>query len=374
MRPLHSTNRWQLCVVTALLVCANNENRIALASQQELVWHPITASQVHGLGWKDTEFPFDRLPARAKALVRAPVWDLARHSSGVYVDFETDSSRISIRWSLTSDRLAMSHMPATGVSGVDLYLNNGSGWHYLSTGRPNAVANTIALATELPTGLNKYRIYFPLYNGTKSLEIGVAEGAEFRIADFTNSRVKPVVIYGTSITQGGCASRPGMSYSAILGRRLGVRMINLGFSGNGKAEPEVAELIAELDPSVFILDPLPNLFADDVSSRLPEFIKILRSKHPDTPILLVESPLFPDAIVSHTRAERVEKSNVNLRQIHSDRVALGDRHLWLVPSCNFTLDGGEDTVDSLHPTDTGFIKLADTIEIALRDSNCLIVP
>ncbi len=263
----------------------------------------------------------------------------------------------------------MPHMPASGVSGIDLYLHRDGRWHFLGNGRPKEYpANTAELVTDLKSSESTYRIYFPLYNGVASLEIGVPDGATIRVVEPNNDKSSPIVIYGTSITQGGCASRPGMSYPAIVGRRLSVPVINLGFSGNGKSEPEVARLLAELEASAFVLDPLPNLYSEQVAERMPKFIKIIRGRHPDTPILLMESPLFPNVPFSKVSGERVNSSNGRLRDLYEARVAAGDRHIWLVPACDFTADGGEATVDGIHPTDVGFLKLADAVESSLRTS------
>jgi hypothetical protein len=214
----------------------------------ELNWHVVTPSETEGQGWKDTEEPFDRLPARAKEIVREPVWNLAKHSAGIYVDFFTDATTIASRWTLNSDRLEMYHMPSTGVSGVDLYVKlHDDKWYFVGNGWPrDSTTREAVLAKGLEGKEARYRLYFPLYNGVTQVELGVPEGATFQFAKASDPQVKPVVIYGTSITQGGCASRPGMSFPAILGRRLDVPVINLGFSGNGKTEPEVAELVAFL--------------------------------------------------------------------------------------------------------------------------------
>ena len=261
----------------------------------------------------------------------------------------------------------MPHMPATSVSGVDLYRQRDGQWNFIGAGQATEFPTNVAqLATGLKAAEAEYRIYFPLYNGVASVEIGVHKGAAFRIANRSDGKVAPVVIYGTSITQGGCASRPGMSYPAILGRRMNVPVINLGFSGNGKSEPEVARLLSELKASAFVLDPIANLFSDQVGERMPKFIEIIRSRHPNTPILLVESPLFPDMPFSAPRAERVNTSNDYLRKVYEAQLAAGDQHICLVPACDLTTDGGEGTVDGIHPTDVGFLKLADGLEPSLR--------
>jgi hypothetical protein len=350
---------WSLATRNA---CAEEKDK------PQLDWHQISAHDIQGKGWADTERPFDRLPARAKSIVREPVRDLAKHSAGIYVDFTTNAESISARWSVASDRLAMPHMPATGVSGVDLYLHRAGDWHYLGTGRPLAQTTTQKLTSGLKPEEAEYRVYFPLYNGLKSLEVGLPQGASFKVIRIATTKSDPIIFYGTSITQGGCASRPGMSYPSLVGRHMNMPAINLGFSGNGKAEPEVAKLLGELKARAFVLDPLPNLFPEDVAERLPKFVEILRETHPKTPILLVESPLFPDSPFAKDRAERVALSNRHVRSTHDERVAAGDKNIWVVSAFDFTQNGGEYTVDGVHPTDVGFLKQAAELETVLKQA------
>ena len=175
-----------------------------------------------------------------------------------------------------------------------------------------------------------------------------------------------VVFYGTSITHGGCAARPGMAYPSILGRRLDAEFINLGFSGNGQTEPELATLLAELKPAVFVIDSLPNLTPEMLAERMPKFIEIIRASHPQTPILLVQNPLYPTIPFVAATREKVTKANDILAQIHADRVAAGDQAITLVPACDLAADGGETTVDGVHHTDVGFIRLADALEPYLK--------
>src|SRR5437762_1772200 len=147
----------------------------------------------------------------------------------------------------------MPHMAATGVSGLDLYVRDGARWQWLGVGRPTTQANSVTLASGLAPGKHEFLLYFPLYNGVSSVEVGLPRSAKLWRADERPvQRRKPVVFYGTSITQGGCASRPGMAHTAILGRRLERPVINLGLSGNGKMEAEVATLLTELDPAVYV--------------------------------------------------------------------------------------------------------------------------
>jgi lysophospholipase L1-like esterase len=338
------------------------------AAKESLTWHAVKPANIEGQGWTDVKSPFDRLPARAEGMVRPPVWNLSHNSAGLYVDFSTNAPRIAVRWTLNSQTLSMPHMPATGVSGVDLYVRNDDGWHFLANGQAREFPNNEAefTASEASAAEDvQYRLYLPLYNGVKSVEIGVPEGSSFGFV-VTEDASPPIVVYGTSITQGGCAARPGMAYASILNRRLDREFINLGFSGNGQTEPELATLLAELGPAAFVIDSLPNLTPEMLAERMPKFLEIIRERHPQTPILLVQNPLYPTiSFVASTR-EKVTKANEILTQIHADRVAAGDRAITLVPACDLAADGGETTVDGVHPTDVGFLRLADALEPYLR--------
>src|SRR5205085_2015483 len=142
-------------------------------------------------------------------------------------------------------------------------------------------------------GQREFLLYLPLYNGVSSVEIGIAKGSTLAKGPARPpERQKPIVFYGTSITQGGCASRPGMVHTAILGRRLDRPVINLGFSGSGRMEPAMATLLAELDPAVYVLDCLPNMSAAEVAERMEPFVRTLRKAHPRTPIVMAEDRLY----------------------------------------------------------------------------------
>ena len=334
----------------------------------ELTWHDVTPNRIEGQGWTDVKSPFDRLPARAEGMVRPPVWNLSHNSAGLYVDFSTNAPRIAVRWTLNSQTLSLPHMPATGVSGVDLYVRHDGAWHFLANGQAKEFPDNeaeFAAPEASAKGNVSYRLYLPLYNGVKSVEIGVPEGSYFGFSiDLAGDPM--VVVYGTSITQGGCAARPGMAYPSILGRRIDAEFINLGFSGNGQTEPELATLLAQLKPAVFVIDSLPNLTPEMLAERMPKFIEIIRASHPQTPILLVQNPLYPTTPFVAATRNKVTKANEILATIHADRVAAGDQQITLVPACDLSADGGETTVDGVHPTDVGFLRLADALEPYLR--------
>ena len=329
------------------------------------LWQDIRLLTLEGRGWTQTKAPFDRLPARAEKLVRPPVWNLSRHSAGQCVRFISTATTLYVRWTLTSPKLAMPHMPATGVSGVDLYVKTRSGkWRWLAVGRPTKQTNTVRLFAGISPGQREFLLYLPLYNGVTSVEVGYPRDAT--VTKATTRRKKPILFYGTSITQGGCASRPGMVHTAILGRRLNRAVINLGFSGNGRMEKEMAELFAELDPAVFVLDCLPNMNGKMVSERVVPFVRILRKKRPQTPILLVEDRTYTDAFLVESKRRRNTENRKALRAAYKALLAGGDKNLYYLAGEQLLGNDGEGTVDSSHPTDLGFVRQADAFEKVLR--------
>lgn len=193
----------------------------------------------------------------------------------------------------------MVHMLATEVSRLDLHAKaDDSCWRWLGIGRPIGKTTTATLATRLPEGTREYLLCFPLYNGVTSVEFGAPEGRTLKkVPSRPEANRNPVVVYGTSTTQGGCVSRPGMVHTAILGRWFSRPFTNLGFSGNGKVEPEVADLLAELDPAVYVPDCLPNMNAQLVTERIEPSVRTLRKSHPDTPIMLAEDRTYANAFL-----------------------------------------------------------------------------
>ncbi len=334
-----------------------------------ILWYDIRALGVEGQGWTDTKSPFDRLPAKAEGVVREPVWNLSRSSAGLAVRFVTEATTLQARWSLTSTNLALPHMPATGVSGLDLYVRQDGQWHWLGAGRPSPAkgqTQSATLVTGLPMGRREFLLYLPLYNGVTSVEIGIAKEQRLARADARPAgRQKPVVFYGTSITQGGCASRPGMAHTAILGRRLDCPVINLGFSGNGKMEPEMAALLAELDPALYVIECLSNMSAAEVSERAGPLVQTLRKRHPRTPIVLAEDPTYCHAFLVPDVRQRTLDRRAALRKVYDGLAADKVANLHYLTGDKFYGADGEATVDGVHATDLGFLRLADAYQPVL---------
>ena len=325
-------------------------------------WYDIRQLGAEGRGWTNTRAFYDRLPAKAEAIVRKPVWELSRDSAGMCVRFITDATTIRARWALTESWLYLPNMTAIGKSGLDLYVRMDNGhWHWLAVGQPTAQTNSVTLVEHLIPGKREYLLYLPLYNGTRFVEIGVPQGAALvKAGAWGPGERKPIVFYGTSIQQGLSASRPGMVHSAILGRRFDWPTTNLGFSGEGKMEPEMADLLAELDPSVYVLDCLPNMVADQIKERVEPFVRKLRTAHPRTPIVLVEDRTMQDAFLVSGRMEYYHlKDRAELKAAYDRLQKSGVKALYYIHGEHLFGDDGEASVDGSHPSDLGFMRQAE---------------
>jgi len=329
--------------------------------KEGLQWHDVRSLGLEGQGWSNTRDPFDRLPAHAEKRVRPAVWSLSQHSAGLVVRFRSDASTLHARWTLRNKNLAMPHMPATGVSGLDLYVRDGNRWHWLGVGQPRQFpSNQAVLVSGLAAGQwREYLLYLPLYNGVSQVEIGAPAGSQVKPADPRPAHKKPIVFYGTSIVQGGCASRPGMVHTAILGRKLDWPVINLGFSGNGKMEPELAQLLGELDAAAYVIDCLPNLSPKEVAERTEPFVRLLRKARPHTPIVLVEDRSYTNSAWLSSQRQRNEASRAALRATFDRLTSEGVVSLHYQPGADLLGEDGEGTVDSSHPTDLGFMRQAE---------------
>jgi hypothetical protein len=307
--------------------------------QQDALWIDATELGLEGQAWKDTALPYDRLPAKAEGVVRDAVWNLSRQSSGLLLRFSTDSRKLSARWKLAPGDLAMPHMPASSMSGLDLYTQVDGQWKWLAATKPSSHESTVTLASNLPAGTRDYLLYLPLYKQTLSLEVGFDAQAEVRLTDGPThpgsgrpNRAQPIVFYGTSITHGASASRPGMTHPALLGRRLDHSIVNLGFSGNGRMELELAELLAEIPARVYVLDCLPNMNPSMVAERAAPFVRRLRELRPDTPIVLVEDRINANAHLNQGRATHHAMNRRALRAAYETLLAEGHEHRWLAPN------------------------------------------
>jgi lysophospholipase L1-like esterase len=339
-------------------------------------WNPAQNefNVIDAQAWpNEVKSDYDRFPERAKKEVRESVWRLSKNSTGIKIRFRTNSSQIKVRYKVSGE-MAMSHMPATGVSGVDLYAKNSDGkWLWCHGNYSFADTVTYNFTNITPNDKyhklgREYHLYLPLYNSVEWLEIGCEEGALFE--PIPVRKEKPIVVYGTSIAQGGCASRPGMAWTNILERKMDRPLINLGFSGNGELEPEVINLINEINAKIYILDCLPNLSlgeiftAEEVTKRIKQSVKSLR-KESNIPLLLVEHAGYGDATSNTNLFENTKRLNQIMEEAYSQLKSQGTKNLYLLTQEELGL-GFEDFVDGTHPTDLGMTKYAKAYENKLR--------
>ena len=332
----------------------------------QLKWTDVRNFGVEGKGWTDTEGPYDRYPARAKGRVPEDVWELSHHPTGLRVHFATDSTVVAVDWTITGETLAWDRTPPVGGSGLDLYVKIAGRWRWASIAsseRP-PIRTRKFLLQEMTPGSHEYMLYLPLLNSLDSLSIGVLPDAQL-----TRPMPQPgklICFYGTSIVHGAFATRPGMTYPAILGRRLDRPFLNLGFCGSGRMEPEVLQLLAELDPSVYVLDALPNLSAPQVAERTGPFVHALRQAHPNTPILLVENIIFEDPSFAGSQRLQRPTRNAALQAVYKQLLDERVKGLHYVPCDHLLGSDGEALLDGIHPTDVGFLRMADVLEPVLK--------
>ncbi len=339
--------------------------------QSTIRWINAASGRVplRGLAWaQENGGGFSRLPLRAQGRVRDALWELAQQPAGAHLAFRSDCTEMRVRVELGPEHPLLNMSP-TGSRGMELFCGapcDMRSWAVAIPDLAGVPGYERTLFSSVAPCIREYRLYLPLYCSVKRVDIAFNRSA--RILRPSPPRLpRPIVFYGTSITQGGCADTPGSDYVAIIGRRLNTEVINLGFSGNGWGDAEMADLCSEIDASIVVLAYSENTQADDLSRTLPAFIATLRRKHPRTPILLASNVRFAaygrDA---HTRKTLELRRDVVIG-CYSDLRRQGDDGIHLVDG--FGLINGGDGVftDGIHPTSLGFALLADRLGEAIRE-------
>lgn len=345
-----------------------------IAANAQWEWHNPQKNNtkkewyIHNQGWNEDGGNYRRLPLRAKGIVRNKIWDLAGESAGLMLRFRTNATEIKVRYQVTGG-YSMPHMPSTGVSGVDLYRKTSGEEPEFCFGN-YSFADTIRYAYHIdkqaPTE-DEFMLYLPLYNGVKWMEIGVQTGEKFRFIPVEPQ--KPIILYGTSIAQGACASRPGMAWGNILSRSLEMPLINLGFSGNGKLEKEVIDFINEQEASAIIFDCMANLNkcnAKEVNELVQKAVNQVRNHH-NTPIILVEHAGYSNAKTNDSYYTMYTEPNTGQRMAYEELKKKGVKNLYYLS--HQELDYHPDSwVDFVHPSDWGMIQQAKAVEKKLKKS------
>jgi lysophospholipase L1-like esterase len=339
-------------------------------------WNPIkdTLNVIQGRGWSEGfKSAYDRLPASAEKKVRKAVWNLSENSAGLNLRFRTNATNIVVKFAVKG-ALQMPHMPATGVSGVDLYAKDRDG-KWLWCAGEFAFGDTICYRFNQISGTDQqvkdreYTLYLPLYNSLNWIEIEVPQESNFKTLPVYPE--KPVVVYGTSIAQGACASRPGMAWTSILGRKLDRPMVNLGFSGNGMLEPEVLDYITQIDARLYVLDCLPNMTGptmkdDTIRKRITNAVTLIQLKRPGIPILLTEHDGYSEGEMQPMRKTTYERVNALMDFTVDSLKKAGVKNIYLLSKAEIGQDI-ESMVDGVHPNDLGMMNYAKAYEKKIKE-------
>lgn len=356
-----------------LIFIATTTHSFSQQSKTYKTWIPAldTLQVVEGQAWsKEVKSFYDRLPARAEKTVRNEVWELSQNSAGLSLRFRSNANEIIVKY-VVSEELQFPHMPATGVSGVDLYAKNSDGKWLWCAGR-FSFGDTIVyrykgmLSKDEYENPFDYTLYLPLYNSVKWLEINVPDSSLF--TPLPARKEKPILVYGTSIAQGGCATRPGLAWTNILGRKLDRPVINLGFSGNGRLEKELIDLITEVDAKLYVLDCLPNLSPENIGElkkKIVESVKELKSKRPDIPVLLTDHDGYTDEEINPASKEETRILNTVQKQEFDSLATAGTKDIYLLTK-NEIGQNIETMVDGTHPNDIGMMRYANAYEKKIR--------
>ncbi|MBQ9430623.1 MAG: SGNH/GDSL hydrolase family protein [Kiritimatiellae bacterium] len=241
---------------------------------------------IEGRAFDGTEHYYDRLPTNVTESVNSAVRTMKRHTAGMQFRFSTDSASLVFKWTPYNASLSADNMAATGASGIDVYRFDAESdsWRYVNTGRISS-ASGASLSLDWTPG-TPCLVNLPLFNGISEFTLGIdPEASVYRLPPHRGGSVKPVVFYGSAVTQGLGASRPGMSFVNIVGRMLDVPVMNFGFSGGFLMEPEMSEHLAAIDASCYVLDGVRDV---DATADCETFVRSLRAKRPGVPIVMAE--------------------------------------------------------------------------------------
>ena len=331
-----------------------------------IVWLNVKEKpfSIHGLWQVEEGVCFLRMPESVAKETSEGVHWLNSHTAGGRIRFRTNSPWIALK-AVMPDNATMAHITMLGQSGFDLYRSDGGVYEYAGSFMPGNRHHGYDTWKPTDGRSHTYTVNMPLYDPVEEVFIGLSADADIDAPE-PYAYEKPVLYYGSSITQGGCASRPGNAYQAMISRRLDADFINLGFSGSARAERVMCEYLASLDASVFVCDydhNAPN--ADHLEATHRTLYEIYRRANPDTPIIFVSKPDF------HPGTEDVRRREIVLATYHA-ALAAGDRKVSFVDGAKLFEGPFADscTVDGCHPNDLGFFRMAqkigDAVEAALK--------
>ena len=342
----------------------------AVVDTKGVKWIDGKLLPLEGRAFDDTASYYERLPANVTERVNEGVRRFKTHTSGMLFRFKTDSPFVIVRWKVTETARHMRHMTDVGVSGWDVYRREAKGgWRYVTSSHlasPTDVSGEFMKRVPW-RGAAECLINLPLYNGVESISVGIDPQAKILPARPHAGATKPVVFYGTSITQGACASRPGLAFVNRVGRDLDVPVVGLGFSGSGVMEMEMCEHVAKIDASCYVLDCLWNMGTRarpdkrpgrNVEDNYEPFVRALRAKRPDVPIVMAEA--------CDVYGGRAKEKDRLLKALYDKLVAEGWKQLVYLSKEKMYAPDGEGSMEGVHPNDLGMQTLAEAYGGAVR--------
>ena len=318
------------------------------------------AFSVHGVMYENG--CFCRMPQDIADRVNDGVKVLNPNTAGGRIRFITDSDYVAVNVKYNGVG-KMPHFAITGSAGLDMYLNDGSGEIYAGSFIPPFdVKDRFESVIDIGKKERLITINMPTYSGVKELYIGLRDGCVLKKAPAYPNAL-PVVFYGSSITQGGCCSRPGNTYQQILSRELDLDYINLGFSGSAKAEDVIVDYISALKMSVFVYDYDHNApTAEHLAATHEKMFKKIRAAHPELPVIMLTRPKF------HLAGDEDERLEI-VKRTYENAVQAGDKNVYFIPGTELIKEAFRETatVDNCHPNDSGFLSMAMSLKPLLSE-------
>lgn len=366
-----------LSVVFLIAVLAGAQNNYAQKAS-ELKYYDVKQliAEGHAVMIGQAEKPqndscyYYRLPDKLKGVVRKELWELGCDGAGIAIRFSTDAQCIGAKWTLTYN-FAMAHMAYTGIKGMDLYVcHKNKEWKFAGTAFPNGKESSNVFIRKMNGEKREYMIYLPLYDGIEEMAIGIDSTATiYAPAGSLVENKLPILFYGTSITQGGCVSRPGMAYPSIISRKLHRPVINLGFSGNGRMDRNMADWIKTIAIAAIVIDCLPNCTYATTRDSSDYFIGSIAYANPNVPVYIVNNFEYPKQFILPENNNDMVQENILIKDIYKRLKRHGttiknhatgkEFHTGPLKNLRFInvskkrgIDN-EDTVDGDHMTDLG---------------------
>lgn len=307
----------------------------------------------------DTKKIYHRVDTTVYSKMPQKVKSLFTNSAGIAIAFTTNSTSVSAKWSVKGGK-GLANMSDMNSMGLDLYIKKDGVWKYAGIGRPEGSYSEQVIATNMDTLTKECMLYLPTYDEITSLEIGVDKSSFIKpsASTFTGK----YVIYGSSITQGASASRPGLAYPARMARATGLNFVNLGLSGNGKMEAPVIEMLGDIHCDAYIMDCIANPSPEEILERAPQAIRYLRKKHPETPIIFIQSVLREKGLFDNEVRLKSKQQNEAIERVFNDLQKEQIPYLYLIKEDKFLGTDNEGTIDGVHPNDLGFDRMIRVIQ------------